>query len=472
MLFHHSLNYTSKLGRIGNFTLNRGVAMIQSTISLFIGILFSLSVFGQETLSGVVYDGQTLKPLTKATVRIGNRNMKTDATGVFSIPLKKDKELEVFATGFHDYHRNPDDFFDRKGLRIYLVPKPGLKGIKVSPEAVGVYEPTFEYLFDFEFVNNLLVVGSYLNRDIGDRNSASTLQNCALSLFDRGELVHRMLIPDFPQRFRRSAFGQLYVQGMDYAIRVKEERGKLSYSEFDFKTYRTQVVPWTVAFSKSAFRVKIVSELPQVVHYCHETENDTINVVRIARNKSYFEKTTADYSMLSERQKELAHILSDEQGFEPQMYASFIRSTDGDSNYHMRPNFNGGANRDLRTPYTPVYRSGDQALIIDALNEIIYKHSPTGEAVDSLLFQVDLEGEQLMRIEQDRISQNLYSVHEKKGVYLIRKLDPETGGLGKPLKIAYPYPEQLKIYNGNAFYIRHNVDEQFKHLYKESLNFD
>ncbi|MGB6035293.1 MAG: carboxypeptidase-like regulatory domain-containing protein [Cryomorphaceae bacterium] len=446
--------------------------MTKSSISLFIGIIFALTVFGQESLSGVVYDGETLKPLAKATVRIGNRNMKTDASGVFSIPLKKDKELEVYAAGFHDYHRDPVDFFDQKGISIYLVPKLKLKGIKVSAEAVGVYEPNFEYLFDFEFVNNLLVVGSYLNRDIGDHNSESTLQNCALSLFDRGELVHRTLIPDFPQRFRRSAFGQLYVQGMDYAIRVNEERGKLSYSDFDFKAYRTQVVPWTVAFSNSAFRVKIVRELPQVVHYCHRTDDDTLNIVRIARNEAYFKNTAADYSMLSKKQKDLALALSDEHGFDPQVYASFIRSTENEANYHMRPNFNGGVTRDLRPPYTPVYKSGDQAVIVDALNEIIYTHLPTGEAVDSVLFQVDLDGEQLIKFEQDRISQLLYTIHERKGAYLIRELDPETGALGNPMKIAFPYPEKLKIYNGNAFYIRHDVDEQFKHLYKESLNFN
>lgn len=446
--------------------------MTKLSVSLFFGIIFSMTVFGQESLSGVVYDGDTFKPLAKATVRIGNRNMKTDASGTFNIPLKKDDELEIFASGFHDYHRDPNDFFDRKGLSIYLVPKLDKKGLRVSSEAVGVYEPEFEYLFDFEFVNGLLVVGSYLNRDIGDRNSESTLQNCALSLFDRGEMVHRIIIPDFPQRFRRSAFGEMYIQGMDYAIRVKEESGKLSYSDFDFQAYRTQVVPWTVAFPNSAFRVKIVSELPQVVHYCHQTADDTVSMVRVARNKSYFKNTAADYSMLSEKQKELARALSDEHGFEPQIYASFIRTAESESNDQMRPNFNGGVIRDLRPPYTPVYKRGDQAVIVDALNEIIYTHSPTGEAMDSVLFQADLDGEQLIQVKQDRISQNLYTVHEKKGVYLIRKLDPEAGALGKPMKIAYPYPKRLKIYNGNAFYIRHNVSEQIKHLYKESLKFD
>jgi hypothetical protein len=446
--------------------------MTKFIFTFFFGIAISLTLAGQESVSGVVYDGGSQKPLSNATVRIGNRNVRTDVRGAFSIPLKKDEELEVSAAGYHDYDRSPYDVVDLKNVMIYMVPKSMAKGLKVSAEAVGVYEPEFEYLFDFEFIDNLLFVGSYLNRNISDTDNGLSLQNCALTLFDNGEMTHRILIPDYPQRLRKSAFDELFVQGLDYAILVNEEGGKLSYKEFDLKEYRTNVVPWTVALSKSAFSVQIVREIPQVVHYCYQTETESNNVIRTARNRAYFSKTFLDYTMLDQNQKALAISLSAAQGFDKELYAGYIRAYNGDSNYRSQRFDNTGVDRDLRPPYTPVYKNDNDVLIIDAMNQWIYRHDQTGEALDSVYFQIELPGEELRRIEQDVVNEKLYSIHEKKGVYYIRELDPETGALSNPMKVAYPFPEKLKIYNGNAFYIRHDTGAQFKHLYKESLNFD
>jgi hypothetical protein len=445
--------------------------MHRSTFTSLIALFLCFTATGQEYISGVVYDGDTQQPLAKAKARMGNRNMRTDATGSFTIPVKKGKKLEVSATGFHDYDRNLYDIVDSKNLAIYLVPEPKVKGLKVSAGAVGVYEPTFEYLFDFDFIDNLLVVGSYLNRNFSNTNGNLSIENCALTLFDRGELTHRIIIPDYPQRLRRSAFDELYIEGLDYALIVNEEGGKLSYEESDLKEFRTNVVPYTVAFSKSAFSVKIVREIPQVVHYCYHTDIKSHAVIRTAQNRSYFSKTFLDYTMLDQDQRLRAISLSEAQGFDKKLYAGYIRARDREPNFRSQQPYSTGVDRDLRPPYTPVYKKEDSVLILDAMNQWIYHHNQDGEALDSVYFQIDLPGFELWRIEQDRVSEKLYTIHKKQGVYFIRELDPYTGAFSVAMKVAYPFPEKLKIYNGNVFYLRHDADEQFKHRYKESLDF-
>jgi hypothetical protein len=163
--------------------------------------------------------------------------------------------------------------------------------------------------------------------------------------------------------------------------------------------------------------------------------------------------------------------LSEAQGFDKELYASYIRANNTKPNFRSQQPYITGVDRDLRPPYTPVYKKDDRVLILDAMNQWIYGHSQIGGVIDSVYFQIDLAGEELWRIEQDRVTEKLYSIHNKKGVYFIRELDPQTGVLSVPMKVAYPFPEKLKIYNGNVFYLRHDAGEQFKHLYKESLDF-
>lgn len=441
--------------------------MTKSITIFFLGIALSFNLQGQDSISGVVYDGENKRPMSKATVRMGNRNMRTDASGSFTIPFKKDEDLEVSAVGFHDYQRAPRDLTDLKNVSVYLTAEPSLSGLKVSAEAVGVYEPDFEYLFDYEFIDNLLIVGSYLNRNIGDKNNNLSIKNCALTLFERGEMIHRTLIPDFPQRFRRSAFNELFIQGLDYALIIDQKERKLSYREFDFNEYKSNVVPWTAAFPNSAFKVQIVREIPQVVHYCYRKETNSEEIIRIAGNRSYFSKTFLDYTMLDKSQKYRARELSKAQGFDEKLYAGYIRAVDSYGNFRR----NQGVDRDIRPPYTPVYKRNGALLIFDAMNHWIYGHDQSGRAIDSVYFQIDLRGEELFRIEQDRVNEKIYAVHHKKGVYFIREIDPYTGALGNPMKLAYPFPKKIKIYNESVFYIRHDADAQFKHLYKESLHF-
>jgi len=350
---------------------------------------------GQESIRGVVYDGHTLRPMADASVRIGHRNMRTDATGTFTVPVKrKSSKLEVSATGFHDYDRNFKDIVDFNHVDIFLVPKPTIKNVKASSGAMGVYEPDFEYLFDFEFVDNLLFIGSYLNRNISDRSRGLSLENCALSVFVRGRRAQRIIIPDFPQRLRRSAFGELFIEGTNYALLIKEEATELSYSEFDYKEYVTNIVPWTVALSKSAFQVRIVKEIPQVVHYCYRTDLKSQEVIRTARNSAYFTKTYLDYTMLDQNQKAFASSLGEQQGFEKELYSGYIRTNNREPDYRLPQTNVNQIYRDLRPPYTPVYKQGNEVLIFDAMNQWIYRHSEWGEAIDSVYFQIDLPGEE------------------------------------------------------------------------------
>jgi hypothetical protein len=435
-------------------------------ILIILATTLCITGWTQNQISGTVYDGASLNPLANAAVRIGNRNTKTDRQGHFTLPVKSSKDLQAFYKGFYDYKRAIYDILDNDSVQIYMVPEPPTTGLKVSAQASGVYEPDFEYVFDYDFLYDRLVIGSYLNRKINREAEDVELKNCAISIFDRGELIDRTLIPDYPNRFRTSPFGELFLEGVDYALLVSPADDGIEVNQIRYEDYLRDVLPWTVAFDSTAFRVRIVPEIPQVVHYRFDFSEMEGEVIRVARNRAYFAKTLADYTMLNASQMELAEALSEEQGFPKQFYASYIRATS--------ERFNNAVStaRDLRQPYTPVYKIDSTAIIFDALNQWIYHHDKDGTRLDSVYFPISIIGEELKLITQDRVTQKVYSIHEKEGVHYIREINPDRGALGAAMKVAHPFPRKVKIFNGSVFYIRHDPGLSIKHLYKEPLNFD
>ena len=426
--------------------------------------------FGQYTLIGTVYDGETKLPISKANVKIGNRNVDTDGRGMFQLEFEQSNEIKVFSSGFHEYTIGFSDISNFNRTEFYLTPLPEKTGLKISAEAVGVHEPGFEFIFDYEFLRDQLVVGSYLNRKVYREKEDQELKNCAITLFDRGEMTNRIIIPDNPFRFRCSPFGELFLEGVDYAILVDKVNNKIKTQPMRYKDFLNQVLPWTVAFDSTGFFVKIVQEIPQVNHYVNFAFSDTTHLIRVTKNKPYFQKTHADYSMLTNKQRTLAAELSMKQGFPEYYYGSFIRSTDLGTGSVSNTFKNSGEVRDLRPPYSPAFKQGKTLIITDCMNQWIYKHSMTGEKIDSTFFQIVLPKEKFQKIEQDRINEKLYAIHEREGVHYVREIDTETGALKRPMKIAHPFPKKVKIYNGEVFYIRENAQLKIKHLYKERID--
>jgi len=437
-----------------------------------LAILLFSHVHAEHELSGMVFHGHTNRPIENANVKIGRSNVDTDVHGKFKLSYKEgEDQIIVHKAGFHDYRISLINLENLNNCTFYLTPIPERTGLKVSKQAVGVYEPSFEFIFDYYFIDNHLIIGSYLNRKVNKEKVNEELKNCALSLFDRGVLLDRQIIADNPSRFRRTPFNELFLEGVDYAFLIGESQRKIEVTPIDYKTFLTQVLPWTVAFDSTAFLVKIMPQIPQVNHFVNFASADSTQLVRSVKNKEYFGKTFGDYTMLSKKQKLLAKELSNQQGFPEQYYASYIRATDSGAARSFRDNIAWGGERDLRIPYSPPYKIGNEVFIFDCMNQWIFRHSKNGAPLDSCYFQIQLPKEEIQKIEQDQITQKVYAIHEREGVEYIRQINPTTGALGSPMKIAHPFPKRVKIYNGEVFYIREDAKRKIKHLYKETLDF-
>jgi len=430
---------------------------LKLALSILISLMLSPPCGAQETISGTVFDGQTERPLSNAYVRMGERNTKTDVRGEFNLPFDADEELEVGNHSFHEFRIRPSDLVRTTDLVIYLTPKPESGGIRRSGNTEEVYTPDFEYIFDFHFIDNKLVIATYFDKKINKSKRNPGYENCVLSLFEKGEIKDRLILPNYPYRLRKTPFGELFLEGADYAKRIRLENGKLISREVDYQDFITQIIPLTAAVDSTVFWVKMVPELPQVVHYGFSVGMERALAVRVVRNEDYFERVETDYSMLDLNMLEEAKELAENYGFNEKLFAPFLRS--------RRIAVN------LTKPYSPGFAVGDDYLIFDALNHWVFSHGASGEVRDSVYLPLNLDGEDLVEILQDPVSESIYAVHEKSGIHFLRLIDPYRGSMGVAFKIDIPFPEKLRVFNGNVFYINRDVDRGMRHLYSEKLDF-
>ena len=47
----------------------------------------------------------------------------------------------------------------------------------------------------------------------------------------------------------------------------------------------------------------------------------------------------------------------------------------------------------------------------------------------------------------------MYTMFLRSGMVMVRKVDPGTGNLGDDNIIPFPFPEKIKLYKGEAFFL-------------------
>ncbi|MEM9050702.1 MAG: hypothetical protein AAGC47_01515, partial [Bacteroidota bacterium] len=90
-------------------------------LSLFFCLLSGLG-FGQTTIKGIVYDGQSMLPVAKANVKIGKFNVDTDSRGNFDLEFADKEEIEIYSPGFYEYVIDFKNIPNDKRAKFYLTP--------------------------------------------------------------------------------------------------------------------------------------------------------------------------------------------------------------------------------------------------------------------------------------------------------------------------------------------------------------
>jgi hypothetical protein len=421
---------------------------------LWLGIFLAQVGLSQGVLRGTIRSGATGLPLAGAEVRTGNLNVRTDTDGAFELVPLPDEPIEFSMSGYHSIKTDQVHFVAHRGGPIFLSPKPAIEGLARNLEQETIRSVDFEQVADYTFVGDVLFILSYMKRDMGVRNTAKSFQNCALTAYRNGLQMHREILPDYAMGLRHLPWGQLFVEGENFAREVKLEGKTFTLVDVPYELFLDRVLPATSLIDRTLFYAYIIPELPMVMHFAIGTDGTNRREIRRVINESYFDRVDQDYTMLDRIQRQDADQLSKDYEVPAKLFAPYLRSLQLDI--------------DLTKPYAPAFSSGNMLLILDPMNNWIYQHDSEGKAIKTIPFYTQFEPEKLVEFIKDRETEKFYMIHERNGVHHLRPFDPESGAIGEAVRINLPFASDIQVWNGEIYFTARKGKESWS-LYRQEL---
>ena len=420
------------------------------------------NAFAQDkVISGFVYSGSFLGPIGKVHVRMGKNSTKTDYDGKFSLPYTVNEALTFSHSEYNTQKIPAASLITTAANKYYLTPSSNLGSMVLESSGVEeVHNPEFEHVFDYTFLNDTLVALSYMNLGKKDsRKGVKSYINCSFSAFRYGELIERLILPDYIQGLKLSPWGSLYLEGADTSYVVKRTRDSFLVKGLDYSHYLNFI---SLAYAKNnngIFFSYYYPFIPQVAHKVYNSTRDEVYLLRLVQNPAYFSKVSDDYSMLAESEINAAIKLEESTGVNHQMFSTYLRSF-----YTLR---------DLSKPYAPGFMVNDEVLIFDHMNNSLSYYDSSGIFNKSKgMYHNSLLKEELVKMIQDPFNQRLYTLHNKSGVLYLRQVDTATGATGRPFKLYYPFAENVKVFENYVYYLHKSArDEEINYLVREKLPF-
>lgn len=437
---------------------NTGILTFFVTLMLFLAYSPETSAQKRMVVYGQVMDAETSHPASGVHVRSTDRNVRTDVRGWFEIPIKPGSSLTVNDVKYHSrtLPYNKRSFQDT--LKIYMTLNTNLhRNVTGSNVLETVHASTFEHVLDCAFASDTLVVLAYMRSKPSTTTMPTRYLHNTLTFYKYGEQVERVTLPDYVYGLYQDPFGRLFVLGHDFYLHVERSPKGARAVEISEEYFDTQVKSLTTYRSKSLFFKKQFSILPEVTHYVIHGETDEVKPIRKIVNEKYFNDVAGDFRMLYPPQLKEADKLSEEHGVDRELFAPLLRQFQTGENYTY--------------PYAPAFSSEEHLFIFDHLHNWIFKHDLSGHALDSVsMYHHLFSDEKYHGPIQDFHSGKCYAVHEKSGSFFLRQITPETAAVGKPFKIRYGHPGNIRVFHDWVYYTyRDPSSHESRKLVREKL---
>ena len=430
-------------------------------LTLVFAIVFLLSGFAQENrFEGQVNSGSFLGPVSSVHVKMGKYSAKTDYDGRFSLRYTENEPLVLSHSNYNTQRIPFDVIFSGSEPTFYLTPTSNLTSMTLEGSGVqNVYENEVEHVFDYTFLNDTLIVLSFMNIGKPNNPDKTPYKNCAYTALRYGKTIDRKIIPNNIERLFDYPNGSLFLEAADTCYILKRTPEKLSVNGFDFKDYKNFVSLVYATTPDAVFFTYQYPFIPMVAHKMYSHSANETYLLQMLGNGKYSEKVSDDFAMLGKEEIEAAKKLQETTGVNYQMFAPYLRS------FYLY--------RDLARPYAPGFLVNDEVIIFDHGNNKAYYYDSNGIYIRSVgMYHKNLTREKFVKMIQDPITGTLYTLHEKGGVLYLRKIDSETAASGQPFKIKHPFAEKVKVFENYVYYLHKSpIDEKVKHLVREQLPF-
>ncbi|MEO8588504.1 MAG: hypothetical protein ABI432_03975 [Flavobacteriales bacterium] len=429
---------------------------------------------GQEKLlTGMVVDSISGSALEGAEVRVLGSAISviTDVHGHFRIPWDHRAPISILAThlGFVpvDLLLPPGDV--KLGETLLLRMAPAV--IELDP--FNFVRPPPEVVFQRDDLH----VGAYFANDDGLWVLVYAKPQLWHSEGNAGEQVLRgarlyLLDTLFNERFScplpSDARGLYHdhnqraiVEGMTDAW-VAEVRSMADGEEgielgrIDRTTLHEAVLPWTDSIPSYLLGSNISPMYPAFDHIAYDPGTASSRLICSVEDTRLMDLFRSQYKYMSGHDKVVAMDLEQELGVDREVIAGYMTA------FYNDPYFD--------VPYAPLFVVNDTLCVFDHYRERIRRFAPDLTALDEITMTYQKERTWKTRLLQDAVDGRIYAQFAR-GVHTwLREVNPGTGGLGRVITLTYPFPEEVQVHDGHAYYVyRPYGSLQHRTLYREAL---
>lgn len=422
-------------------------------------------------LHGVVVDSISSAPLAGVHVRVERTAPRrdvgivvSDAQGRFSISLPGEQRVAL-VFGHLGYQPKRLEGVSRETadtLRIALAPKayeiPEVVIGRRGPEVV--YQRRDLHVGDHYATREGVWVLAYEQPRLWHReeNAGEQLfRNARLVLLDtlfqeRGARV----LPGEVRRLHRDHRGRVVVDGQDQAWVAEWRDSLIALGMVDRTTLHTAILPWTDSTAGRLLGTNRTSEWPVFDHLSYDRATDEQRAFCTIQDEHVLALFRSQYKYMSGRDKVIAMDLEIATGVDREVVAGFM------TGFQHDPYF--------KVPYAPLFVVDDTLCVFDHVRQRIRRYTPQGEGIDEVPMLHTSDRRWRGRLLQDMDDGRVYALFARGASSWLCRVDPATGALGTPASLTHPFPEEVQIHAGHAYYVyRPQGARDHRTLYREAL---
>ncbi len=422
-------------------------------------------------LHGVVVDSASMVPLAGVHVRAervaprGDLGIAvSDPQGRFNIVLPG---LEPVALVFGHLGYQPKrveaaSITGTDTLRIALAPK----AYEIAEVVIGKHAP--EVVFQRR---DLHVGDHYATRDgvwvlayeqprlwHSQENAGEQLfRNARLVLLDTlfEERASRIL-PGEVRRLHRDHRGRVVVDGGREAWVAEWRDGLIALGGVDRTTLHTAILPWTDSTAGRLLGTNRTEEWPVFDHLSYDRTTDEQRPFCTIQDEHVLALFRSQYKYMSGRDKVIAMDLEIATGVDREILAGYM------TGFQHDPYF--------KVPYAPLFVVDDTLCVFDHARERIRRYTADGVGIDEVPMLHTSDRRWRGRLLQDMGDGTVYALFARGSSSWLCRVDPATGALGAPASLTHPFPEEVQVHAGHAYYVyRPQGSRDQRTLYREPL---
>lgn len=386
--------------------------------------------------------------------------------GSFRIPMEKGRAgvLELSFVGYATLQWKVSAVDVGSGASLFIeltrraVELDGVTITRPAPEVV--YQREDLHVGDYHANDEGLWVLTYEKPQLWHKQAeagAQVFREARLHLLD-ANFIERcsVRLPGEVVRLHRDHSNRTLIEGTSKAWMATMEDDEIMLRSMELRTLRDELLPWTDSIAGALLGSTRSSTYPAFEHIAYNVTTQQSNVICAVQDDHTMELFRSQYKYMSGRDKVIAMDLAIETGIESEIIAGYMTAFYNDPYFTM--------------PYAPLFVVNDTLCIFDHSKGTIHRMTKGLQAVDEIPITYQVDRAWQKRLLQDRSDGSVYALFAKNFRCWLRKVDPATGTLGSLRMLTHPYPEEVQVLAGNAYYVyRPYGSLQHRTLYREAI---